>query len=158
MYMLSSLLYHLHSTVDHLHELFIVHLLIRDILPVAEQSVIRDRCRSALRLFPALNMDCLERYVVIFCSLLQDRHILGIEGALAGVVQDVSCLVYVWVFRAFFKLRLVCICAKRQIPQLYPVVRLVTDSKSLVFEELGIRKERFLLRRGKYAQPFTPLV
>ena len=48
--------------------------------------------------------------------------------------------------------------AERQIPQLYSIVRLVTNSKSLVFEELGICQEGFLLRCGQNAQPFPSFI
>ena len=140
------------SSVCQLQELFVVHLLIRDILSVMEQGVIRDRCRSALRLFPALDMNRPERNIVLFCSLLQDRHVLGVERALAGVVQNVSFFIYMRMPCAFPELRPACVPVKRQIPQLNPIVRLVTHCKSLIFEELRIRKKRFLLSRGQNAQ------
>ena len=122
-----------------------------------EQSVIRDRCRSTLRIFPALNMDRPKRYIVLLRGLIQNRHVFSIKRALAGVVQNIPFFIYMRVLRAFLELRFVCVIVKRQIPQLYPVIRLVTNSKSLVFEELGIRQEGFLLRRSQNTQAFPSL-
>ena len=145
------------SSVHQLQELLVIHLLIRDILSVMEQGVIRDRCRGALRLFSAPNMNRAERYIVLYRSPLQDRHILGVERALAGVVQDISFFINMGVFSTFFELWFICLIVKRQVPQLYPVIRLVTYRKSLVLEELWVRKERFLLCRSQDAQSFPPL-
>ena len=58
---------------------------------------------------------------------------------------------------ALLELRSACVFVKRQIPQLYPVIRLIRHRKSLIFEVLRIGKERFLLRRGQNAQPFSTL-
>ena len=102
-------------------------------------------------------MDRSKRYIVLLRSSLQNRHIFGVKRTLAGVVQDISFFVNVRMLRAFLELWFLRIFVKRQIPQLYSVIRLVTDSKSFVFEEPGICKEGFLLRSSKNAQPFTPL-
>ena len=117
-------------------------------------------------------MNRMERNTILFCCLLQNRHILGIKRTLACVIQNISLFVNVRMLRAGFKRRRVCAnragplarslrlatLLKRQIPKLNAVIRFIRDLKSLILQEFGVRQERLLLSRCQNTQPLQTLL
>ena len=140
-----SLSFHLFAY--HFQESLVVHLFVGDILAIVEDGIGGDGCRSVLCLLLALQMDGLERNTFFFGDGFKDGHILPVERALVGIVQDVA---------TFFNMRMLCtfletwnvgFFRKRKVPKLDTVVRFIADRETLVLEEFRVGQKRLLLCR-----------
>jgi hypothetical protein len=88
----------------------------------------------------------------------KDWNVFAIEGTLAGVIQDIARFVCMGMFRTILEYWNDGIGTERQIPKLDAVIGLVANLKTLIRQVFRISKERFLLGRGKDAEPDLSLV
>ncbi len=138
---------------NHLQEALIVHLLVRKVIAVTEKSIGGNRRRSVLRLLLALQMDGFERHAMLLRHGFKNWYVFAIEGTLTCVIQDVTRFVGMGVLRTILEFWGDGAGRERQIPKLDAVIGLVAYLKTLISQVLRISKERFLLGRGKDAEP-----